>query len=102
MKRWYPAPGLPLGLNIMGADYHGWQAQPHLGVATVQETLELALSSVAGERLPPPAPVGPIPAFTGTRRLFTLMTPQDGASRLGFWARIDICQIMSECTGRHP
>ena len=52
--------------------------------------------------LPPPAPAGPIQAFTGTRRLFTLMTPRDAASRLGFWARIDTCPMMSECTGRHP
>ena len=32
-----------------GGDYHGWQAQPHLAVATVQETLEAALGEVAGQ-----------------------------------------------------
>jgi tRNA pseudouridine38-40 synthase len=31
-----------------GRNYHGWQAQPHLQVATVQEQLEQALASVAG------------------------------------------------------
>ena len=35
-------------IEYHGGDYHGWQAQPHLDVATVQETLELALLSVAG------------------------------------------------------
>ena len=30
-----------------GRDFSGWQAQPHLDVATVQETLESALSSIA-------------------------------------------------------
>ena len=32
-----------------GGHYHGWQAQPHLVIATVQEEVELALSKVAGE-----------------------------------------------------
>ena len=35
-------------IEYHGGGYHGWQAQPHLDVATVQETLEEALSSVAG------------------------------------------------------
>ena len=35
-------------IEYHGGRYHGWQAQPHLDVATVQETLEEALSSVAG------------------------------------------------------
>ena len=35
-------------IEYHGGGYHGWQAQPHLDVATVRETLEEALSSVAG------------------------------------------------------
>ena len=35
-------------IEYHGGDYHGWQAQPHLAVATVQDTLETALSSIAG------------------------------------------------------
>ena len=35
-------------IEYHGGGYHGWQAQPHLNVATVQGTLEAALSSVAG------------------------------------------------------
>ena len=35
-------------IEYHGGDYYGWQAQPHLAVATVQETLETALSSIAG------------------------------------------------------
>lgn len=31
-----------------GGHYHGWQAQPHLSVPTVQEALESALAAVAG------------------------------------------------------
>jgi Pseudouridylate synthase len=27
-------------IEYHGGDYYGWQAQPHLAVATVQETLE--------------------------------------------------------------
>ena len=44
------SPGTRVAARIEyhGGDYHGWQSQPHLGVATVQETLELALLSVAG------------------------------------------------------
>ena len=30
-----------------GGHYHGWQAQPHLAVATVQEEVEAALGKVA-------------------------------------------------------
>lgn len=36
-----------LGVGYHGADYAGWQAQPHLSVDTVQGTLEAALGSVA-------------------------------------------------------
>jgi tRNA pseudouridine38-40 synthase len=45
---------LPAGTRIAcrieynGAAYNGWQAQPHLDVVTVQQTLESALSGVAG------------------------------------------------------
>lgn len=48
---------LPAGTRIAcrieynGAAYNGWQAQPHLNVQTVQQTLEKALSGVAGEAL---------------------------------------------------
>jgi len=31
-----------------GGHYHGWQAQPHLAVATVQQEVEVALGKVAG------------------------------------------------------
>lgn len=48
---------LPAGTRIAcrveynGAAYNGWQAQPHPNVATIQQTLEDALSQVAGEAL---------------------------------------------------
>ncbi len=35
------------GIAYNGSHYHGWQSQPHLDVATIQETLEAALSQVA-------------------------------------------------------
>ena len=35
-------------IEYHGGHYHGWQAQPHLQVATAQETLEKALGTVAG------------------------------------------------------
>ncbi len=43
------APGSRVACRIEydGSCYHGWQAQPHLNVPTVQETLEAALSQVA-------------------------------------------------------
>ena len=48
---------LPAGSRIAcrieynGARYNGWQSQPHLDVLTVQQELEAALSSVAGQPL---------------------------------------------------
>ncbi|GHD11385.1 tRNA pseudouridine synthase A [Halioglobus japonicus] len=55
-----PFPGLsaetlPAGTRIAcrveynGANYNGWQTQPHLDVTTVQQELERGLTSVAGE-----------------------------------------------------
>lgn len=44
---------LPQGTRVVcrieydGSQYHGWQSQPHLDVATVQEELERALAAVA-------------------------------------------------------
>ena len=38
---------IALGIEYNGTAYHGWQSQLHDGVATVQETLEKALSRVA-------------------------------------------------------
>lgn len=35
-------------VEYQGGHYHGWQAQPHLSVPTVQEALENALAAVAG------------------------------------------------------
>jgi len=35
-------------IEYHGGHYHGWQAQPHLAVPTVQETLEAALQKIAG------------------------------------------------------
>ena len=36
-------------IEYHGGHYHGWQAQPHLGVPTVQEALEASLLKIAGE-----------------------------------------------------
>jgi len=50
----FPTEPIPAGRRIAcrvefdGSRYHGWQAQPHLPVDTVQEVLEEGLSSVAG------------------------------------------------------
>ena len=35
-------------IEYHGGRYHGWQAQPHLDVPTVQESLERALRAVSG------------------------------------------------------
>lgn len=45
------APGSRVAARIEyhGGHYHGWQAQPHLSVPTVQEALEAALGEIAGE-----------------------------------------------------
>lgn len=45
------APGTRFALRIeyQGQCYHGWQAQPHLAVDTVQETLEAALGKIASQ-----------------------------------------------------
>ncbi len=49
----FPAATIPAGSRIAcrieydGSRYHGWQAQPHLNVATVQEDLESGLAAVA-------------------------------------------------------
>jgi tRNA pseudouridine38-40 synthase len=54
--RFSPNP-LPAGSRVAcrveydGRSYSGWQAQPHLPVDTVQETLEAALSQVAAQPL---------------------------------------------------
>jgi len=48
---------LPAGARVAcrveydGSHYNGWQAQPHLEVSTVQQTLEAALSTVANTRV---------------------------------------------------
>ncbi len=34
-------------IEYNGARFHGWQAQPHLSCATVQESLEIALAQIA-------------------------------------------------------
>jgi tRNA pseudouridine38-40 synthase len=36
-------------IEYHGGHYHGWQAQPHLSVPTVQEALEASLQEIAGE-----------------------------------------------------
>ena len=45
------SPGARVAARIEyhGGHYHGWQAQPHLSVATVQEALETSLQEIAGE-----------------------------------------------------
>jgi tRNA pseudouridine38-40 synthase len=49
----FPADPIPAGSRVAcrieydGSQYHGWQAQPHLNVATVQQDLEAGLSAVA-------------------------------------------------------
>ena len=45
------APGSRVAARIEyhGGHYHGWQAQPHLSVPTVQEALEAALCEISGE-----------------------------------------------------
>jgi tRNA pseudouridine38-40 synthase len=49
----FPADPIPAGSRVAcrieydGSQYHGWQAQPHLDVATVQHDLEAGLSAVA-------------------------------------------------------
>lgn len=51
----FSADPLPAGSRIAcrieynGSRYHGWQSQPHLKVKTVQDALEHALESVAGQ-----------------------------------------------------
>ena len=42
---------IALGIEYDGSAYHGWQSQLQEGVATVQETLEQALSRVADHRV---------------------------------------------------
>ncbi len=55
--RRFGAEPIPAGSRIAcrieydGSRYHGWQRQPHLDVATVQEDLEQALSAVADSRV---------------------------------------------------
>ena len=44
---WPSGTRIALCVSYYGGDFCGWQAQPHLPVATVQKTLELALSKVA-------------------------------------------------------
>ena len=45
------SPGARVAARIEyhGGHYHGWQAQPHLSVPTVQEALEVCLQEIAGE-----------------------------------------------------
>ena len=45
------SPGARVAARIEyhGGHYHGWQAQPHLTVPTVQEALEASLQEVSGE-----------------------------------------------------
>ena len=45
------SPGARVAARIEyhGGHYHGWQAQPHLTVPTVQEALEASLQEIAGE-----------------------------------------------------
>ena len=44
------SPGIRVAARIEyhGGHYHGWQAQPHLSVPTVQEALEASLQEIAG------------------------------------------------------
>ena len=44
---WPQGARVALGISYHGGGFCGWQAQPHLPVATVQETLEQALSKIA-------------------------------------------------------
>ena len=44
---WPPGTRIALCVSYHGGEFCGWQAQPHLPVATVQKTLEQALSKVA-------------------------------------------------------
>ena len=46
-RSWAAGTRVALRIEYNGAAFHGWQAQPHLSVATVQETLETALSQIA-------------------------------------------------------
>ena len=45
------SPGARVAARIEyhGGHYHGWQAQPHLSVPTVQEALEASLQEIGGE-----------------------------------------------------
>ena len=43
-----PGQRIAARVEYHGGHYHGWQAQPHLAVPTVQETLEAALQKIAG------------------------------------------------------
>ncbi len=45
--QWASGTRVALRVEYNGAAFHGWQAQPHLPVATVQEALEEALSRIA-------------------------------------------------------
>lgn len=47
------APGSRVAARVEyhGGHYHGWQAQPHLSIPTVQEALERALSEISGEAI---------------------------------------------------
>ena len=44
------SPGTRVAARVeyLGKSYHGWQAQPHLSVTTVQEALEQSLQEIAG------------------------------------------------------
>ena len=90
-------------IEYHGGDYHGWQAQPHLAVATVQDTLETALSSIAGVSVTSTCAGRTDTGVHGFSQIIHFDDPVwDAALRLGFWARIATCPIMSGCIGRHP
>ena len=48
---WPSGTRIALCVSYYGGEFCGWQAQPHLPVATVQNTLEQALSKIAATRV---------------------------------------------------
>jgi len=46
-RAWPAGTRVALGIEYDGSNFHGWQAQPHLDCATVQEALDSGLSQIA-------------------------------------------------------